>query len=241
MAIFDTEHGRGPIMPRRGFLAGTAAVAATAMTPSLAGAAVPPSGQIAFDVLRGGSSIGSHVLTFRQDGEDLLVDVAIDLRVRIALITAYRYTHRNTERWRDGRVVSIDTVTNDDGRDLQVTGRATDEGFVVDGSEGRLVAPPDILTTSYWQQGITQVDSALDTQNGIIRQFTVTEGPSELIDGNGGRIPGQRYRFDGDLNLDVWYSAQAEWVGLAFEVRGSAITYERVRQVGSILPPRTFA
>ena len=104
-----------------------------------------------------------------------------------------------------------------------------------------MVAPPDIITTSYWNKGITQVDSALDTQNGIIRQFTVTEGPRELIDGDGGRIPGQRFRFDGDLNLDVWYGAEEEWVSLAFEARGSQVTYQRVRQVGSILPPRTFA
>ncbi len=241
MAIFDKDRGRGPIMPRRGFMVGAAAVAGMAMTPPRAGAAVPASGRIAFDVLRGGGSIGSHVLTFSQDGDDLVVDVAIDLRVRIALITAFSYTHRNTERWRDGRVVSIDTVTEDNGRDLQVTGQATEEGFVVEGPEGRIVAPPDILTTSYWNKGITQVDRALDTQNGIIREFAVTQGPRELIDGDGGRIPGQRFRFDGELNLDVWYGAEDEWVSLAFEARGSEIVYERIRQVGSILPPRTFA
>lgn len=48
------------------------------------------SGDLRFEVRRNGSEIGYHVLSFRQDGERLTVDIDIELRVRLAFVTLYR-------------------------------------------------------------------------------------------------------------------------------------------------------
>src|SRR3546814_10578168 len=81
--------------------------------PPLRAAAIPPSGVLRFTVLRGGSPMGTHRIAFRQEGRALRVDIAIDIAVRFGPIPIFRYTHRNSEIWEDGRLRALDARTED--------------------------------------------------------------------------------------------------------------------------------
>ena len=92
------------LVPRRHFLAGATA---SLVAPSVAradGAAAP----ITFTVLRDSAPIGTHRVSFSRAGSGIAVEIAIDLEVRLLSIPVYRYTHRSSERWEDGRLVSLD-------------------------------------------------------------------------------------------------------------------------------------
>ena len=149
-----------------------------AATASLASAGpIPPSGRMAFEVLRNGSPIGTHTLRFRRDGEVTEVDIAIDLAVRVLGITVYRYTHRNTERWQGESLLSLTSATDRNGTPLQVRARRNGAAIEVDSSEaGRYAAPPDLVTTSYWHPGFVR-SRKLDTQGGRMLQVTITAVP----------------------------------------------------------------
>lgn len=186
---------------------------------------------LAFDVLRDGSSIGRHEIGFRQEGDDLHVEIAIDLEVKLAFITLFRYWHRNHEVWRDGRLVSIETRTDDDGKLHRVSGRVTAEGFLVEGSEGRTILPAGVLPTSYWHPRTVEQNKLLDTQRGrLLKVETETLGLEE-IDGSS-QDEAMRYRLSGDLQLDLWYSPEGEWRKLAFVARGAEVTYARSAEMG---------
>jgi hypothetical protein len=124
-------------------------IAAGSLAMPLA-AAIPASQKLAFEVLRGDSRIGRHEVAFRREGEELHVEVAIDLEVKLAFVTVFTYRHRNHEVWREGRLVSLESVTDDDGKQYNLTGRATPEGFRVEGWAGSYLAPAGIIPTSYW-------------------------------------------------------------------------------------------
>lgn len=193
---------------------------------------------LGFTVLRDGSPFGTHEIAFRQEGEDLHVEIAIDLEVSLAFITLFRYQHRNHEIWRDGRLVSIETRTDDNGTAYSVSGRATEEGFVVDGSDGRIVAPTDVLPTSYWHPETIDQGKLLDTQRGRLIDVQVTSLGQEPVGG----VETARYRVSGDLALDLWYDAEGEWRKLAFTARGSEVTYARsrgTRYVDRLVPPQS--
>ena len=93
------------------------------------------------------------------------------------------------------------------------------------GSEGEFVAPPDIISTSYWNAGTVDRTTLLDTQRGRLAAVETTRIGLDNIVAGGRQIPATHYRTAGDLNLDVWYSTAGQWVKLAFDVRDSAVEY----------------
>jgi hypothetical protein len=188
-------------------------------------AAIPSTGSLAFQVMRSDSDIGRHEVSFRQEGEDLHVTVEIELAVKLAFMTVFRYSHRNHEVWRDGKLVSIDTTTNDNGDEYKLTGRATDEGFVVQGDAGRIVAPAGIIPTSYWNPKTVEQTQLLDTQKGRLMEVKIESRGKESIQGSNGPIQAERFRVSGDLKLDLWYGPGETWSKIAFEARGAEVVY----------------
>ncbi len=54
------------------------------------GASVPASGRLAFDVIRKDRDIGDYVVTFRGSGDDVTVDIATDVKVKVPVIGVSR-------------------------------------------------------------------------------------------------------------------------------------------------------
>lgn len=203
-----------------------AAPAVLAARPSFA--AIPPGNRIAFTVTRNDRQIGTHVLTFARDGNDVRVAIAIDFAVRFVGITAFRYTHRNTETWRGDRLLAIDATTDNNGTPLAVTARASGSGIAVEGTEGgRYVAPIEAISTSYWHGAFLR-GQKIDTQGGRLLTTTLEQLGEETIPVAGRPTPAQRWRIAGDLTLDIWYDKAGAWSALRFpRSDGSVIAYTR--------------
>ena len=211
-------------IPRRDFLGLLAAGAVLAPSAGLR-AALTPGERIAFDVLREDSSIGSHVIGFRRDAGDLLVDIDIALEVRFAFLTLYRYRHSNRERWRDGRLISLNSETDDDGSTYWVRAEAAGDGLRVEGSDGRYTAPAGTLPTSYWNPRTVAQRQLLDSQHGRLLSVEVRpQGQDDLLLPLGPHSARQ-YRIAGDLELDLWYGPRGAGLKLAFEAKGAEIEY----------------
>ena len=183
--------------------------------------------QIAFKVYRDGAPLGHHKVAFRREAGDLHVEIDIQLEVRLIFITVFRYSHSNREVWRDGRLVAIDTETDDDGERFWLRGRATEAGLRVEGSSGSYVAPADVMPTSYWNAETVTRTSLLDTQRGRLIQVEIAPAGTETIAMDGRLVDAQRYRMSGDLTLDLWYSPGGEWAKIEFEARGAEVVYAR--------------
>ena len=81
-----------------------------------------------FKVFREGSDIGYHRIRFtRQPDGALIASVDINLQVKFAGITVFRYVHLIRETWRDGKLVAVDATTNDDGDKFTLEARAEGE------------------------------------------------------------------------------------------------------------------
>jgi hypothetical protein len=207
----------------------TLMLAAPALIASKSGfAAIPSGNRIAFQVTRNDSPIGTHELAFARDGADVRVSIAIDFAVRFLGVTAFRYTHRNTEVWRGDRLVSINATTDNNGRMLAVKARGSGRGIEVEGTEaGAYVAPPEVVSTSYWHGAFLR-ERKIDTQGGRLLATRLTRLGEEMIPVAGGSVEATRWRIEGDLELDIWYDRSGAWSRLRF-VRGdgSVILYTR--------------
>lgn len=181
----------------------------------------------AFEIFRGDSEIGRHVVTFARDGQDLIVRTEIDMKVKIAFITAFRYEHRATEVWRDGRLISLEATTDDDGTDYFVKATAREDGLWVEGSLGSYLAAADTIPSSYWNPAILERNQVLNTQKGDLLDTAISKVASETRTVNGRVCTAETFRLQSKLSVDIDYCAEDKaWVGLRFAARGAQISYQ---------------
>lgn len=189
-------------------------------------AELPYGGELRFAVHREGERIGSHVVRFRKDGPRLITEIAVDLRIWIAFIPVFRYAHRNREVWEDGRLVEMDSTTDDNGRDMKVSVRRNDLGLLVNGMEPPYLAPRDRLPTTYWHPDTVRQGVLLNSQNGHDEPIEPTDRGPDVVRVAGQDVAARHWHLAARVNIDAWY-ADGEWVKLAFTARGSRIEYER--------------
>jgi len=217
----------GPRLGRRPFLAGAAAAGlCCGLAPRSARADLPYGGELRFGVFRQGSRIGDHVVRFARDGDLLVAEVAIDLVVRLGFIPVFRYAHRNREVWEGGRLIRLDSTTNDDGRALEVRVRPDFGGLRVEGSSGTMTVPAETLPTSYWRPETVERTLFINTQDGGIEEIAVSARGREAVEAGGRMVEASRYLMDASIDLDIWY-ADGQWAKLGFTARGSRIDYVR--------------
>ncbi len=205
------------------------ALPALALLPGgVALGAVPTGNRLAFRVLRNDSPIGTHVLDFTPDRDQVVVRIAIDLSVRFLGLVAYRYRHRNLEVWNRDRLLSIDSETDRNGHPYWVRARAVADSIEVEGSHsGAYRAPADTTSTSYWHARFLR-SQVIDTQGGRLLTTRIEPVAEEIVPVGETMRPSRRYRVTGDLTLDIWYDSDGVWSGLLFRGEdGSTIRYQR--------------
>lgn len=208
---------------RRAILAGSACLAA--VRPASAALPVPPGNRLAFSIMRKGSAIGTHVLAFEPAGDRLTVHVAADIAVSLGPIVLFRYRHRATERWEGGRVVSLESETNDDGTKIQA--RMWREGgpLIVESSAmPRYTAPPNATPATHWNRAMLDGPMINNQDGKLLRPTIASLGTTTALPGWPRAATG--YALRGDADLDTWYDTSPLWVGLVFKGRdGAEIRY----------------
>lgn len=209
-----------------------ALLAAVLATPAAAPAVASGTGpaELAFAIWRGDSRIGTHRVVIRRDGDTTIAETAIDIEVKVLLVTVHRHTQRRTEAWRDGRLLSYDGRTDDNGTITTVTVRSSEAGLAVEGPAGRAVVPADTLLGSWWPPGTVRQTRLIDAGDGAILDVRIEDQGEEAIEAGGRTIRARRFRVTGGTDRAVWYdAADGSWAQLAFHGRdGSRIVYRRL-------------
>jgi len=196
----------------------------TLLLPAAAGAEIR---RYDFEVRRDGRPIGSHVVVVEKRAQETLVQVALDLAVTFGPITLYRYKHRSTERWLDGRLAAVDAETDDDGTKLWLRARAEGGRIVVDGPDGRQEGPADTIPSSYWNPGLRTADAWIETHWGILAPVKVTrEAPVAVRLPGGVEVRAIPHRITSEkAEVTPLYTEEGEWVGLTFDLWGARFGY----------------
>ncbi|MFN3278657.1 MAG: DUF6134 family protein [Paracoccus hibiscisoli] len=173
-------------------------------------ASVPASGRLAFDVIRKDRDIGDYVVTFRGAGDDLTVEVATDVRVKVPVIgvSAYRFTQASTETWRVGQLAGLTSRTDDNGTPHDIRVGAT-----------------SLIPASLWNADLVRASTVLNTVDGSTDAISVSNlGPENVATGSG-PVSATHYAVRGGLERDLWY-AGATLVHVRFLAEdGSQIDY----------------
>ena len=196
---------------------------------AMAALPVPPSGKLAFRLIRHGSEIGHHVLTFERQDDALTVRVAVDALVTFISIPIVHYKHRVVEIWQEGVLAGLAGQTDKNGQREWVNARRTSEGLMVLGSRTqRYIAPEPAYGTTYWNKRMLN-GPMISLEDGVLLRPKVMVRPAEPIPlASGETIVANHYNLSGPFNVDLWYDQSDTWAGLSFTVAdGSNVHYER--------------
>lgn len=172
--------------------------------------------------------IGYHHFYLAENGETRQLRSVADFEYHLLFVKVYDYEHENLETWAGNCLQSVQSRTDANGTPYTVTGRRAPEGFRVDATDVEDTLPECVMSFAYWNPTFLQQERLLNTQNGEFLAVDVSEPVRDAVIVRGEQRPAYRYRVEaGELNLELWYSAENEWLALESEVRGGrTLRYE---------------
>jgi hypothetical protein len=182
---------------------------------------VPAEGRLDYAIVRNGDQIGTHAVTFRREGDQLIVDINVNIQVRVFGITAYRFTQAMRETWRDGRLLMLDSSGNDDGTPYAVQVREVDGGLVAESGGRRVRFPAESVPSDVWNPAQLQREVLIDTIGGTARRPTVRDNGERSFTANGQAVTarGSLLEVAPDYRRWFWFDANGRLVHM--ELRGS--------------------
>ena len=162
---------------------------------------IPKDNEVSFDIIRKNKNIGSLITTFKKEDDKLQIRTILDIKVKIFLITAYKFFQDTTETWIEGEFVKIKGYTDfEDEREYYIEGNDLDENFIASGMDGELTLSNKILPLNYWNKKILEEEEVFDTQKGIVRKITVQKLENEIINMNNKKIETEKYIMNASKN-----------------------------------------
>lgn len=184
-------------------------------------AAAAPAGESTFSVLLDDKLIGEHRFSIGGTEEARSVVSEASFAVKLLGLTVYRYQHRAVEKWRGDCLSELTATTDDDGKASRVRTEAEGDGLAVVTDAGRQALKGCVMSFAYWNPAIQRQPRLLNAQTGRSESVQVSRAGGGTVEVRGRQVAATRWRIDGPAQpIDVWYSAQGEWVGLDSTVEG---------------------
>jgi hypothetical protein len=162
---------------------------------------IPKDNEVSFDIIRKNKNIGSLITTFKKEDDKLQIRTILDIKVKVFLITVYKFFQDTTETWIEGEFVKIEGYTNfEDEREYYIEGNDLDENFIASGMDGELTLSNKILPLNYWNKKILEEEEVFDTQKGIVRKITVQKLENDIIQMNNKNIEAEKYIMNASKN-----------------------------------------
>ncbi len=176
-------------------------------------AAQSATSQLEYDILHDHAVIGHEHMTFRQDGDKLLVHTEVAMKVNLLFITAFRYEQTRDEVWRNDKISSYTAVTNDNGTPYDVRGEARPDGIRVTSGKDSWLLPADSVPLTFWHVSSVVGKGALfDVETGKLLGAAPTKLGDENVSLGGKIVPATHYKIKSDRTDDLWYDASGRLV-----------------------------
>jgi len=180
-------------------------------------AAAQPAGY-AWQVMRQGSQIGTHRVSFTRRGEELVAESELVIAPRVLGVVVYRYEHRAMEVTRRGRFVSAQSYHSRNSRVVEANASVQADHVIMRHTGGELRLPANAAPISWWEPA----------RFGALPLFGMTEPKLLALRVAREAQPGGalRIRTEGDVQASLEYDQGGRWVGYSVVGDdGSTVSY----------------
>jgi hypothetical protein len=183
-----------------------------------------------FAIVRDGDEIGRHDVRFATNANGLEVSTDIDIAVKVAFITAFRFEQHAREQWQDGQLVHSNVTTNDNGTKSRTMLSALGDDLSVQGGvDNRMLRVPlgTMTDIAFWNLEIVRQRALVDLQRAELTSLAARHSGAEEIEVGGARIAAERFTINAESgrNGDIWFDAAGNWVKGMMVTRGEKLEY----------------
>jgi hypothetical protein len=172
--------------------------------------------------------IGEHRMRVEEDGEALVIEHSSEISLGLLFTVIYRREARSREVWQDERLVSFESVIDDNGTILEVRARAEGDRLVIEGSNGRVgEAPADVATTQPSFEGAIERKRFLKVATGELVEVSVEPTGPDKVTVGGREVAATHYRLSGELGREIWFDDAGLWLKWQLERGGGTVTLMR--------------
>lgn len=186
-----------------------------------------------FQVTVSGKPAGEvHMTIHRQDNG--VIQMRCDTDIHVQILVKYKFIYRGHETWKDGRLLRLDSNTDDNGKRYIVTAVAEATGLRLRVNNVERMARPDVWLTSYWclpdPKIRGEVIPIIDADNG-----KDLSGKLQFVGNEKRTVAGQtvalnHYRLAGaSINMDLWYDGSERLVRQEWLEQGHRTILELTR------------
>ncbi len=183
-----------------------------------------------YEVLRKGSKIGTHTISFDKTDEGLRVTAETKMKVKLLFVTVFKYEYVSEELWCGDDLLKVETRVNDNGEKLHTL--AVNEGgrFIASTENKSYELPSDFYPTNHWNQGVVGTNKVFNTITGEIDSVAYQRAGEMVVETKLGEKPVTKFAVQGDLEINSFYDKAGNWSGMAFEhPDGSQIEFRCVK------------
>jgi hypothetical protein len=201
--------------------------ATAAATTSAPAAATPAPRDWQFQVLLDDRVIGQHRFSLQQRGDERMLVSEARFDVSFLGLTLYRYRHLATERWNGDCLAALDARTDDNGTQGVVSARTEGAALRVNAPDGERSVPGCVMSFAYWHPAMRAQRQLLNAQTGALEAVRIRRVGEALLTVGGRDRRAERWALEGpERPIELWYSAEGEWLGLdAVVARGQRLRY----------------
>jgi hypothetical protein len=222
------------IITRRKLLKSGAAIGAIGLlTPNLGQAAT--SARREFVIKVGRRQVGESTVALRRTGGSITADINANLNISILGLINFSYALTAREVWQNGQLRSIEARTDNDGTPEFVSATATSGGVQVNGSRWSGLIPGNPATSSFFAADFLTRPVWISTQDGNPLNVRTGNAGAEMLDTPAGRIGVTRYVVQGDMEIDLFYTAQGEWIGSERSLAGQRVSFLATSGAGALM------
>lgn len=185
---------------------------------------------IAFDVWRNGTLVGAQTVSFSDKDGALFVDIDFQLKIEALYITFYKMHYQSRSLWRDGKLGMLSARTDRNGKVTEVSGQAAGASLKGDGPEGPFTVPLGTYPTDHWNAGVIGSSELINTINGSVNKVRLVPQGVETVETERGAIKATHYKYEGEIQNDVWYDAEGRWVRMKFNGDDGSLIEFRCRK-----------
>jgi hypothetical protein len=186
-------------------------------------AAQPSKETYTYAIVRKGEQIGTNAVELRRNGQETVVNISTKVEVKVMFITAYRYQHSSSERWVDGRLVSLASKTDDNGTPHRLNISLNGSKLSIDADGKKSSVDADMVPISLWNPLLVKKSIAMDTVNGSLKRISVSDHGIEELVVQRKRTKARHYSIQGQFEQEVWYDDRGRLVQTSLTGRDGSL------------------